>query len=80
MEIDDMIPGQRYWCGDGYGYEHVVCLGTPTEEEIIEHMGEVSAGVYVKVKLEENGETDIWFRGEGYHGTGTVYVEPAFED
>lgn len=75
--IDDMIPGERYLAGDGYGYEYVWCVGTPTEEEIIEHMGECEPGVYVKIRYEESGEYDIWFHAPGYYGTGTAYVEPA---
>ena len=67
--IDSMIPGNRYLAGDGYGYEYVWCVGQPTEEEILEHMGELDIGTYVKIRYEKGGETDIWFESPGYSHT-----------
>lgn len=79
MDIEDMVPGQRYLGGDGYGYDYIWCEEGPTEAEILEHFGEITPGVYVKIRYEDSGETDIWFHAHGYYGTGTPYIEPAPE-
>lgn len=73
MGLRDMVAGRRYNTSDGYGYDEVLCLGCPTDQEIIDHYCEINDGCYVKVQY-DNGATDIWFTANG-QSAYDVYAE-----
>lgn len=73
LSINDMVPGNKYLVGDSYGYDLVTMIKVPSEEEIKEHMGEVTPGQYALVEFED-GHTDILFEAYGF-GSG-LYIEP----
>ncbi len=70
--LSDMVEGRKYLVEDSMGYDLVLCLGTPTEEEILERFGYSSAGTFMKVKMIEEDYEDIFFEMD----PGFLYIEP----
>ena len=72
MTLADMVEGNKYLVGDGYGYDEVICLGPPTQEEIEAAFGYSPNGASMKVRFVNEDREDIFFETPEC----TLYVEP----